>query len=124
MFPNGKRCATACDKIVTIWDSQSWGKERELKGHEGLCLYIAVFSDNVRVITSSSDGTARIWSADTGAEVARLCHEGTVWACAVSLHNASVAFTACSDCFGRIWQLTDGGVSQAGQVSTAARSSA
>jgi WD40 repeat protein len=43
-----------------------------LAGHEGP-VYDAVFSaDGARVVTASDDGTARIWRADDGLEIARL----------------------------------------------------
>ena len=61
----------------------------ELKGYTGT-LSSAIFSpDGKKVLTSSWDGTARIWDADTGKELQKL--ETTHHSASISL--SSVAFS-------------------------------
>ncbi len=67
-------------------------------------VWSAVLSpDGARVVTASSDGTARLWDAATGAPLGPpLRHEGPVRAAAFSSDGARVV-TASSDGTARLW---------------------
>ncbi|MDH3662333.1 MAG: pentapeptide repeat-containing protein, partial [Alphaproteobacteria bacterium] len=69
----------------------------------------AVFSaDDARVLTASSDNTARIWDARTGEEIAVLKgHGGSVLSAVFSADDARV-LTASSDNTARIWDARTG----------------
>jgi WD40 repeat protein len=55
-------------------------REVTLRGHRADVLSVEVSRDGSRVVTSSKDGDARIWDAQTGAKVAVLSgHTGTVY---------------------------------------------
>jgi WD40 repeat protein len=50
-----------------------------LSGHTNHVLYVAWSPDNTRLVTTSRDGTARVWDAESGAELTRLdCDAGAV----------------------------------------------
>ena len=51
-------------------------RERLALGHEGPVQAAAFSPDGARIVTASSDNTARLWDAGTGKELARLAHEG------------------------------------------------
>jgi WD40 repeat protein len=74
--PDGRRLVTASadlaagheehpDPIVRIWDTTTGAAIGALGGHAGP-VYSAVYSvDGKRLVTAGSDGTARIWGAET-----------------------------------------------------------
>jgi hypothetical protein len=57
--------------------------DRVLKGHEGALLVTAFSPDGKRVVTGSDDNTARLWDAESGAEIAVL-NAHTDWVRAAS----------------------------------------
>ena len=77
--------------------------------HDGPVGAVAFSPDGTSVATASSDGTARVFNATTGAETCRLTHDGPVGAVAFSPDGTSVA-TASDDRTGRAWAVTAGGV--------------
>jgi WD40 repeat protein len=79
-----------------------------LRGHEG-SLFSAAFSpDGTRIVTASSDKTARIWDAASGEEIAALRgHGGHVFSAAFSPDGTRIV-TASSDKTARIWDAATG----------------
>lgn len=65
------------DGTALVVDMQSGAVLATLAGHEGNVLYAGFSPDGDRVVTTGSDGTARIWSAD-GDLQATLEHPGVV----------------------------------------------
>ena len=94
------------ESLAAVLPSQ---RERlRLKGHEGE-VYSAAFSpDGGRVVTASSDNTARLWEATTGAELIVLRgHEGEVYS-AIFSPDGSRVVTASSDNTARLWEAATG----------------
>ena len=60
---DSKRIVTAggVDGIVRIWQTDGSGRPVTLSGHEGAVTWAAFSHDGSRVISTSEDGTARIW---------------------------------------------------------------
>ncbi len=69
-----------------------------------------VFSpDGQRVVTSSSDRTARLWDGETGALIAVLeGHDGTVHSASFTLASGRAVMTVSADGTARLWDATTG----------------
>ena len=79
-----------------------------LRGHSSPILSIAFSPDGLRIVTTSSDNTARLWNAQSGQEIAVLKgHEGTVIAAAFS-PDGSRLVTASYDTTARLWNGQSG----------------
>jgi WD40 repeat protein len=88
-----------------VWRADTGAPIAELKGHEKE-IVSAVFSpDGTRVVTASSDNTARIWMSDTGALVAVLTgHAYRVNSARFSPDGTRVV-TASDDETARVWHF-------------------
>ena len=78
-----------------------------LRGHVGPVWAVAFSSDGCRLATASYDGTARLWDAASGEELAALRHEDSVWAVAFSPDGSRVA-TCSHDNTARLWDAASG----------------
>ena len=60
---DSKRIVTAggLDVAIRIWQADGSGRPMSLYGHEGMVTWATFSTDGSRVITTSEDGTARIW---------------------------------------------------------------
>ena len=77
--PDGKYLALASGRD---WDSENFEVrildfaektvKHSLKGHSGVVTSVSYSPDGRRIVTTSEDGTVRIWNADTGTELFRL----------------------------------------------------
>jgi WD40 repeat protein len=77
-----------------------------LAGHDHMVTFAAYSPDGSRIVTASSDGTARIWNAATGEEIAILSgHEHSVMSAAFSPDGSRIV-TASIDKTARIWDAT------------------
>jgi len=95
--------------VTGLYESTLAQKElRVLHGHEHL-LFSAVFSpDGTRVLTASSDHTARLWNATSGQQLQVLRgHEDVVSSAMFSPDGARV-LTASDDGTARLWDATSG----------------
>ena len=69
--------------------------------------------DGARVVTASSDRTARIWDAETGAQLLMLKgHTAPVLSCAFSPDDGARVVTASDDGEARIWDAETGATLQ------------
>ena len=55
-----------------MWDAQTGTELLTLTGHDGVVLSAAYSTDGPRIVTASSDNTAKVWEAQTGAELLTL----------------------------------------------------
>ncbi|MHA7773370.1 nSTAND1 domain-containing NTPase [Roseibium sp. M-1] len=79
-----------------------------LRGHRSSLILAAFSPDGARIVTASSDDTARLWDAQTGREVAILKgHENSVYHAAFSPDGARIV-TASSDDTARLWDAQTG----------------
>ena len=113
--PDGQKLVTSSgDGTARIWALQTgsdptagaqWNLSAVLKGHQG-SVNSAVFSPNGQfVLTSSSDGTARIWSAYGGASVYIFADHDAAVTSAVYSPDGRTVLTASSDHTARIWDI-------------------
>ncbi len=81
-----------------------------LKGHTGAVNVSAFSPDGRRIVTASSDNTARVWDAESGKEIALLkAHERSVNSASFSYDGQRVV-TASSDNTARVWDAESGKV--------------
>jgi WD40 repeat protein len=74
------------------------------EGHESSVVSAAFSPDGSRIVTASSDTTARIWDVTTGKEIAVLRgHEGSVVSAAFTPDGSRIV-TASDDKTARIWE--------------------
>ncbi|MGB4652093.1 WD40 repeat domain-containing protein, partial [Methanothrix sp.] len=73
--------------------------------HDGPVRAVAFSSDGSKALTSSDDGTARIWDVSSGQEYHRLPHDGPVLAVAFS-PDGSKALTGSDDGTAWIWPVS------------------
>jgi WD40 repeat protein len=79
-----------------------------LRGHVGVVSQVAFSPDGNRIVTAGQDATARIWNAESGAELAKLeGHEDWVWSAVFSPDGGRIV-TASGDATARIWDARSG----------------
>jgi WD40 repeat protein len=88
--------------------AQSTRLHRLLKGHSGEINVAAYSPDGARILTASDDGTARIWDAESGAEIAALRPEAGEIKSAVFSPDGKRVALAVGDATARIWDITTG----------------
>ena len=91
-----------------MWDAKTGAAIADLSGHY-LGVRSASFSpDGARVVTSSSDKTARLWDAKTGAAIAVLSGHGDEVNSAAFSQDGARVVTASNDKTARLWDAQTG----------------
>ncbi len=116
--PDGKWLATEYgseqDKDgweVMIWEAATGKKLFPLSGHKDAVTHIAFSPDGKRLVTASSDHTARVWNLQTKESLVLSGHANRVNT-AVFSHDGRFILTASNDQTARLWDLTKGGESR------------
>ena len=117
--PNGRLVVIAgSDGIAHIWEVSSGRRTTTLRAHKGSfeagggtfgdIRHVAFSPDGGRVVTSSSDLTARIWDVEPGSAIAVLDgHDGVVNFAGFSPDGQRVV-TASNDRTARVWNAASG----------------
>lgn len=107
--PNGKMIAAGgTDRIVRVWDADSFDTIHQLVGHKSTILCVAFSPDSKSLASGSNDNTARIWDIDTEQSTVTLTgHTQPIGGIAYSSDGAWIA-TAGYDNVARIWDSTTG----------------
>lgn len=104
---DGKRLITAngWHKTATVWDMKNGRAVLTLHGHQAQVLYAGVSADGQRIASASSDGTARVWGAETGQEILCLPHQvdGRVRAVRSAAFSADGQWLATASNTVKIW---------------------
>ncbi|XP_066901963.1 dynein assembly factor with WD repeat domains 1 isoform X3 [Halyomorpha halys] len=115
----GRRFATACsDGLAKVFDlSHDSGKPTSvLSGHTKELSKVTFTPGGSFVITSSSDGTVRLWNWNTGVCAQILTyHKDEVYDCAIS-YDGSILVTASKDCTSQIFKRSPSCCDQYGTI--------
>jgi WD40 repeat protein/serine/threonine protein kinase len=102
-----KLAIAGADKVVRVCTQKAGAalSQTTCSGHTGPCLGVALSADGKLVASSSCDGTARVWDAETGEELVTFeGHVGNVHGVAFSPDARRLA-TAGADETVRIWDI-------------------
>lgn len=108
--PDGARILSSDgkDDLAQIRDVVTRRVVAELRGHESWITAAEFSPDGRTVVTASSDGTARLWNAQTGlALFSPLQHKGFVWAAHFS-PDGQLVVTASLDATAQVWDANTG----------------
>ena len=107
--PQGHRVAIASPQGVQLFDSQDGTRLATLAGHTDVVRDLLFSPDGKRLVSSSSDRTARLWDGETGAPVAVLeGHQGTVHSATFTLAQGRAVMTVSADGTARLWDAQTG----------------
>ncbi len=97
--------AAAVCLLLQISSGDVLAQEVTLKGHSGAVMMATFAAEDGRVVTASSDQTARLWDAVTGAELQTFQqHTGPLYCLAVSADGRTLV-TGAQDNTLRVWDL-------------------
>jgi len=99
----------ATDHKVRLWNPLSGTCLVEMIGHSAWVTSVAVAADGSRVVSSSADGTIRVWSRDGACEAVLTGHTGPVHAVAVDVLGER-AVSGGADGTVRLWDVASGEV--------------
>ncbi|MBY5896048.1 nSTAND1 domain-containing NTPase [Rhizobium ruizarguesonis] len=123
--PDGARIVTAStDATARIWDAKDGAQLGVLRGHAGTLSSASFSPDGTRIVTASNDPsfypdgtrivtpppdrTARVWDAQSGAEILKLNgHDAEIQSATFS-SDGTVVLTASWDGSARVWSSVDG----------------
>ena len=95
--------------VAHVWDMDTWQLRSRLVGHRDTIQAVAVSSDSSLIATGSTDGTIRVFEAETGEAVLTLAgHVGAVIKVAFS-PDGTLLGSAGSDGTARVWDITPAG---------------
>ena len=101
------RCDTRRQNTALVLDAVTHRETMVLKGHAATVLSVAFSPDGKRIVTGSEDATARIWNAETGAEIAVLRGHNGGLSASFSPDGKRI-LTAGLDGTARIWDAATG----------------
>lgn len=97
----------ATDHKVRLWDPLSGACLAEMAGHGAWVTSLAVVAEGSRVVSSSADGTIRVWSRDGACETVLSGHTGPVHAVVADVLGERVV-SGGADGTVRVWDLASG----------------
>jgi WD40 repeat protein len=100
--------APRAEPLVSPDEFKDWGELLVLRGHAGPVCHAAFSPDGARIVTASTDGTARIWDSHTGQVMSTLAgHSDALYWAEFSPDGRRVV-TASADETGRVWDIENG----------------
>jgi WD40 repeat protein len=89
---DGRRVvAGSHDNTIGVWDPGTGKRLTTLIGHSATPYSIAASPNKSVVASGGGDGSVRLWNIESGAELARFEHVGSVWSVAFSPDGSMLA---------------------------------
>ena len=105
--PDGERVVREpVDQSVWVTDA-TVEEPRWLRGHTGRVVTAGFSPDGARIVTGSTDGTARVWESQTGAEIALLGEHAGPLVVAMFRPGGAQILTVAGDT-ASLWDITTG----------------
>ena len=96
--------AVAVLLLLNLGSGELSAQEVTLKGHSGAVMMATFAAEDGRVVTASSDQTAKLWDAATGKELLTFKgHRGWIFSVAFSPDGQRIV-TACGDHTVKVWE--------------------
>ena len=106
LTPDARIALWAGDEVIRVWDPHERKCLDTLTGHRGPITAVAISADGRVAISSSKDGTLRVWEIGSGRSVALDAHPSG--AIAVALRpDGGLAVSTGDDQKLRVWDLTE-----------------
>ena len=67
--PNGSALAAAWGGWITLWDTRSWTKLKEVQAHDSQILWLEFSPDGRRLVTMAYDRPLKIWDVASGQSI-------------------------------------------------------
>src|SRR5581483_1123173 len=92
--PDGRTLFTGGrDRVIRVWDLPQRRCTSEIRGHASEVYFVRLAPSGTRLLSSSADGTARLWAYPGGKEIKRLdVEKGKLW-CAIFGRNENEIVT-------------------------------
>lgn len=103
---DGERALCGGEKRVWVFDAHSNARGLELRGHTDRLTSASFSVNSERVVTTSRDGTARVWDAVTGAMLLVLNGHDDAVLDAEFLSRTDLVVTGSADRSARTWSMT------------------
>mmetsp|Transcript_13756 Transcript_13756/g.20770 ORF Transcript_13756/g.20770 Transcript_13756/m.20770 type:complete len:460 (-) Transcript_13756:160-1539(-) len=108
LAPNGKKIISNMDDQCIILSTIGDNSAVSLEGHEGAAKSFSFSNDSKKVLTSSTDGSVKIWCSETGRELLDFSgHTASVWKAVYSPTNNQV-LSCSADKSVRLWESETG----------------
>src|SRR5262249_2940878 len=96
------------DKTVRLWDPDTGKERRQLLGHTGDVLSVALSADGKWLASGSADKTVRLWDVAAGKQVHRLKGHGQGVRVVAFSPDSQLLASGGTDPVLRLWQLPAG----------------
>jgi WD40 repeat protein len=108
---DGRLATASRDGQVKVWQQvgeQDWQTVLTLAGHTDRVWSVAFSPDGERLVSASSDGTARVWDVSDELYAQQYVHDGAVTGIAFSGDSAHLATTSRAENVVRVWSVVSG----------------
>ena len=108
LSPDGTRMLTCGENSLKFWDVATTSVIHELKGHTENVKFVAFDKTGKKAVSSSFDGTIRIWNLANGRETQKLSFPGAKFWSAVFTPDGRHIFSGSKDGIARLWTAETG----------------